>query len=105
MIYRLIFKNQLTKRVYTFLREDISVTPHFYRFALPVGLEEGEYEYFITEVGFGELVLNENDIRKSTVGGWEITICDRGMAQVIGIKEKEKTETYNLENAYIQYDG
>ena len=103
VIYRLIFKNQLTKRVYVFVRADEGTMPHFYRFRLPLGMENGEYEYFITD-SEGTLVLNNNDIRKSTIDGVQITIYDRGMAMVGKIERKENTD-YNLEKTYTTYKG
>lgn len=103
MDYRIIFKNQLTKKVYVFVRTDEGNRPHFYRFRLPMGMSAGEYEYFITDAD-GVLVLNSNDIRLSTIDGEKIKIYDRGMAQVGHIERKQTTD-YNLEKTYVSYGG
>lgn len=102
MDYRIIFKNQLTKKVYVFTRQDESHTPHFYRFQMFAGMEQGEYEYFVTKAD-GTLTIDSNDIRLSTIDGEKIPIYDRGMAQVGRIEHQ--IQDYNLQTEYRQYNG
>lgn len=98
--YRIIFRNNLTKEVFIFTRTDLGGS-HFYRFPLPLGLTPGEYEYYICPAG-GTLVLEPNDIRKSTLDGTSLTIYDCGVAQVGKIQRKD-TLQYNLHKTYEQY--
>ena len=106
MDYRLIFKHQLTKKVSVFRRTDESATKSFYRFELPMGLDKGEYEYYVVSAS-GELVLNENDIRLSTIDGEKINIYDNGLAQVGKVEQarKQTTSTYENTKTYKQYYG
>lgn len=100
MEYRLIFRNTLSKEVYVFTLAD-SGTGRFYVFPLPVGLENGEYEYYVAEAG-GTLGLYTNEVRKSTVDGHRIQIFDCGVARV-GQIARTGTVEYNTAKTYEQY--
>lgn len=100
MQYRIIYRNTLTKKVSVFTGTDTG-GKRFYRFALPLGLEAGFYEYYVCEAG-GTLVLYPNDVRKSTVDGHTIAVYDCGMARV-GKIERGQTITYNIDRTYEQY--
>jgi len=102
MEYRIIWRNTATKEVFTQTAEDTGGRM-YYTFPVPEGLTQGEYEYFIIPA-LGDLELNENDVRKSTLDGEPLPIRDCGVAQVGEIKRKEAT-TYNTNKTYEQYNG
>lgn len=99
MEYRIIYRNTLTKEVFTYTETDTG-TSRYYTFPAPTGLTDGEYEYYVAEAG-GNLVLDENDVRKSTVDGHQIEIYDCGVAQVGAISRSDTT--YNTTKTYEQY--
>lgn len=102
MTYRLIFRNTMTKEVFVFQFKDRSDSPNFYRFPLPLGMTEGEYEYYIVQSG-GTLNLYPNDVRKSDIDGQPLQIYDNGVAQVGKIGRQE--QSYNINRTYEQYKG
>lgn len=101
--FRLIFRNNLTKVVSVFSDIDTSASRDFYRFAFPQGLEKGEYDYYITADG-GTLVLDPNDVRKSTIDGEKMPVYDCGVAMVGKISRGVTTE-YKISKTYEQYEG
>ena len=102
MEYRIIWKNTATKEVTVQVAEDTGGRL-YYTFPVPSGLENGEYEYYIATAA-GTLVLNENDVRLSTVDGEKLEVYDCGVAQV-GRIDRSDTTTYNTQKTYEQYQG
>lgn len=102
MEYRLIFRNTLTKEVTVFSREDNGSTRTFYSFDYPMGMENGEYEYYVCE-GDGHLNLDPNDIRKSIVDDHQIVVYDCGVARVGYIEVRG--HQYNISKTYEQYNN
>lgn len=100
MTFRTIYRNTLSKKVYVYLNED-NGTEHFYRFLLPMGMEQGEYEYWITDPD-EPFVLNELDPRKSTIDGERIWIYDCGVARVGRVVRADVT-SYYTNKTYEQY--
>lgn len=99
MDYRIIFQNNSTKECSVFILEDMG-DKNYYRFPTPQGLSSGEYSYFI--LGVGEpFELNPNDVPKSTIGGEQVTIFDRGVASVG--KDATRVSMYNITKEYEQY--
>lgn len=103
MIYRIIWRNTATKQVLVQTAIDASTTKTYYRFPVLADMPRGEYEYFVATAE-GTLVLNENDIRKSTIDGEPIEVYDCGVAQV-GEIARTDTTTYNTVKTYTQYGG
>lgn len=99
MDYRIIYRNTATKECFVFTEEDRG-SEHFYLFPQPKGLTEGEYEYFVVSAA-GELHLDSNDPRLSTLDGERVVVYDCGVAQVGTIARS--TEEYQAEKEYIQY--
>lgn len=99
MDYRTIYKNNQTKQVFVFTAEDSGST-RFYRFPVPQGLTPGDYDYFIIRAD-GELVINENDIRLSTIDGEPVAVLDCGVAQVGKITRNYTT--YDITKTYKAY--
>lgn len=90
----------MSKEVAVFVSEDTG-TALFYRFPIPMGLEAGFYEYYITDAG-EDFELNSLNIRKSTLDGQPIPVFDCGMARVGALKRKDD-RTYTLDKTYEQY--
>lgn len=103
MEYRIIWRNTATKEVTVMVAEDTSGSALFYTFPVPAGLSRGEYEYYIASAD-GTLVLNENDVRLSTIDGEPIEIYDCGVGQV-GEIDRRSTMTYNTTKTYEQYEN
>ena len=101
MDYRTIYRNTLTKKCYVFVSTDHGESLRFYHLDYPLGMEDGEYEYWITDPD-EPFVLNENDPRKSTLNGYPIWVYDCGMARV-GAIERGQTTMYDLDKTYEQY--
>lgn len=99
MRYRIIYRNTATKEVYVY-RETDTGNRLYYRFPVPVTLPRGEYHYYIIQ-NWGRLVLQPNDITRSTVDGKRMTVYDEGVAQV-GIPARRVT-AYNSEKNYQFY--
>lgn len=99
MNYRIIWKNTATKEVFVQAAEDTG-TVSFYTFPRPAGLTDGEYEYHIVSAE-GTLVLNENDVRLSTIDGEKVSVYDCGVAQVGAISRTDVE--YNPTRTYTQY--
>lgn len=99
MEYRIIWKNTATKEVFVQTAED-SGSVSFYTFPRPEGLTEGEYEYYIVSAE-GTLVLNENDVRLSTIDGETISVIDSGVAQAGAISRT--AAEYNTTKTFRQY--
>ena len=101
-IYRIIWRNTATKEVLVQTAIDASPAKSFYRFPVLADMPRGEYEYYVTAAG-GDLVLNENDVRLSTIDGETITVYDCGVAQVGEISRRDTS--YNTTKTYEQYEN
>ena len=101
MEYRIIWKNTATKEVTVITAEDTG-NSLFYTFPVPEGLTRGEYEYYVATAE-GTLVLNDNDVRLSTIDGETVTVYDCGVAQVGEISRRDTS--YNTTKTYEQYEN
>lgn len=99
MDYRIIWKNTATKEVFVQVAEDTG-SISYYCFPRLAGLTDGEYEYYIVSAD-GTLVLNENDVRLSTIDGEQVTVIDNGVAQVGAISRSDVE--YNPTKTFKQY--
>lgn len=100
--FRILWRNTATKEVLVQTATDTSDTKAYYRFPVLEGLTKGEYEYYIIADG-GTLVVDENDPRKSTIDGEQVSVYDCGVAQV-GVISRNTT-SYSAVKNYEFYES
>lgn len=100
--FRILWRNTATKTVLAQSAVNTSESKMYYRFPVPAGLEKGEYEYYVIADG-GNLVIDANDPRKSTVDGEPVAVLDCGIAQVGEIGRD--TQSYAAAKNYKFYES
>jgi len=107
MNYTLLLKNNLDKTVHQLNVTDTDTSSIYYVFKdVQIDLTNGEYTYWLVpNDGQKEIVINPNDIEKSTIDGNAIEVAVKGLCQVGEYINRSTKSQYEGNKEYKQYRG